>query len=61
MSKESFGRVRNSVVAPQPYPSGHITSGYLASCLRHFVQILAMLGLQIPAERYTQSASRRMR
>jgi len=43
------------VSLPRPlHRLGHITSGYLASCLRHFAQILATLGLQIPAKRYTQ-------
>ncbi len=47
MSKESFGGVRNSAVASQPYPSGYITSGYLASL--RFAQILRYRpGLQIP-------------
>jgi len=37
-------------MAPSP------NRAYLASCLRHSVQILASLGLHIPTERYTQSA-----
>ena len=51
-SKECGG-VRNSAVASQPCPSGHITADMRLQPSA-FAQILASLGLLISAKRYVQ-------